>query len=349
MNKELRKPTLDQIVAAKSTLEPEIIGLTREQRKIYGYRLGVGKIQISLIAGCHADEPTGSIFLNHLTNFLGSLLPDHPLVETFQWYLVPYANPDGSHNNRYWSKEADQQFDLGLNLKYAIRELPGDDIEFGFPTDSVKSMRPENDAIYGFWKSANSKFNLHVSVHGMRISYGPWFLIDKDFISEVAGILAACKHEVELLRYHLHDVERKGEKGFFRFEPGFGSRPDSEAMKQHFRDLGDNEMAKRFHPSSMESIRSLGDPCLTLVTEMPLFIVPKDHSGLPWPDPTLSNWTERMNQWKLDIEQGQKNTRQVTQEASDLGLRAMPIRDQMHLQWTFIWSGIVHQLSQVDQ
>jgi len=349
LNKELSKPTLAQIIDAKSILDPEIIGLSRGERKIYGYRFGVGKVQVSLIAGCHADEPTGSIFLSHLNNFLGSLPKDHPLIKTFQWYIVPYANPDGTHSNRDWGQRADQQFDLGLNLKHEIRELPGDDMEFGFPSEAVKPLRPENAAIYNFWKSSGRKFDIHVSLHGMRISYGPWFLIDKDFISEVSGILEACKHEVELLKYKLHDVERKGEKGFFRFEPGFGSRPDSEAMKQHFTDRGDNEMAKRFHPSSMESIRSLGDPCLTLVTEMPLFIVPKAHSGLPWPDPTLNQWTERMNHWKLDIYQGKKNTDQVNKEASDLGLRAMPIRDQMHLQWTFIWSGLIHQLSQVEQ
>jgi len=348
MKKELCKPTLAQIIDAKSTPDPEIIGLSRGQRNIYGYRFGQGDILVSLISGCHADEPTGSIFLVHLINYLESLPEEHQLIQLFQWYIVPYANPDGSQINQRWYQKAPQSFDLGLNLQYAVRELPGDDMEFGFPTETVEALRPENTGIYNFWKSAKRKFDLHVSLHGMRISYGPWFLIDKDFISEVSDIRESCRKEVELLGYQMHDVDRNGEKGFFRFGPGFGSRPDSEAMKRYFKNRGDDEMASRFHPSSMESIRSLGDPCLTLVTEMPLFIVRKAHSGLPWPDPTLDHWTKQMNQWKSDLHQGRKKAGQVNTEASELGLTAMPVMDQMDLQWTFIWSGIIHRLSQVD-
>lgn len=349
MEKELSKPTIAQLIDAKSLLDSEIVGFSRDQREIHGHRFGEGQVQVSLIAGCHADEPTGSIFLNHLSNYLGSLPGDHHLIRLFQWYIIPYANPDGSQINRRWYHNPHQSFDFALNLQHAVRELPGDDMEFGFPTETVEALRPENTAIYNFWKSAKKKFDLHVSLHGMRISYGPWFLIDKDFISEVSDIQVSCKNEVELLGYQMHDVDRNGEKGFFRFGPGFGSRPDSEAMKQYFKDRGDNEMASRFHPSSMESIRNLGDHCLTLVTEMPLFIVPKKHHGLPWPDPTLDFWTEKMNQWKSDLHQGRKKTAQVNTEASELGLIAMPIIDQMQLQWTFIWSGIIHRLSQVDQ
>jgi len=348
LNKVLSKPNLAQIITAKSILDGEVIGYSRNGREIFGYHFGTGKVVVSLIAGCHADEPTGSMFLNHLTNYLGLLPKDHPLIELYQWYIVPFANPDGSHNNRNWYQDATQCYDFGLNLLGAVRELPGDDVEFGFQSDSVAALRPENEAIYKFWQQSNQKFSLHVSLHGMQVSYGPWFLIDKDFIHEVSDIIEYCQSDVNQLGYQMHDVDRKGEKGFFRFEPGFGSRPDSGAMRQYFLDRGDKEMASRFHASSMESIRSFNNSCLTLVTEMPLFIVPKTHSGLPWPDPTLTQWAEKMNQWKLDLSRDYKSTEQVTKEAHDQGLSAMPIEDQMDLQWSFIWSGLIHQLLHVD-
>ena len=77
-------------------------------------------------------------------------------------------------------------------------------------------------------------------------------------------------------------------------------------MAKHFLDLGDDGMASKFRPSSMEGIRKIstefGVDTLTLVSEMPLFIGSK------------------------------------TDDAS--ALKPMPIMDQMALQWVFVASGI---------
>ena len=43
-----------------------VIGRSREGNPIYGYRLGEGEIGVSLIAGCHADEPVGPEMLRRL-------------------------------------------------------------------------------------------------------------------------------------------------------------------------------------------------------------------------------------------------------------------------------------------
>ncbi|MCB1036733.1 MAG: peptidase, partial [Acidobacteria bacterium] len=73
---------------------------------------------------------------------------------------------------------------------------------------------------------------------------------------------------VSQMGFGLHDVDRKGEKGFHRIGPGFCTRPDSRAMAAFFIARGDAETAALFRPSSMELVRSLGGDPLTLVSEM---------------------------------------------------------------------------------
>lgn len=344
------KPSLKDIMQAGDIPKPMLIGKSRKKRALYGFRFGRGTFKISLIAGCHADEPTGPIFLSHLVKYLHSLPRHSPFLSELSWWIVPHVNPDGAFNNRKWYSSSDNSFDLVGNLLYAQRELPGDDVEFGFPLlPDIPSLRGETEAVYQFWKTAGSSFDLHVSLHGMRIAYGPWFLIDRDFMSEAAHIIADCSRQVAQMNYVLHDVDRKGEKGFYRLAEGFGSRPDSRAMREHFLLKNDHEMASRFHASSMESIRSLGDSCLTLVTEMPLFIIPRENHHLIWPDPCLSGWEDRLKKWQYQLSQKLLTADQVRQQATDEGLTAMPVMDQMRLQWHFIWSGINSQIKDHGQ
>ncbi|NIR44032.1 MAG: hypothetical protein GWN99_13410, partial [Gemmatimonadetes bacterium] len=54
----------------------------------------------------------------------------------YEWWIVPHINPDGAERNRAWQHEDADAYDLGAYLSYAVRELPGDDIEFGFPRDA---------------------------------------------------------------------------------------------------------------------------------------------------------------------------------------------------------------------
>ncbi len=137
----------------------------------------------------------------------------------------------------------------------------------------------------------------------------------------------------------MHDVERNGEKGFVRLGRGFTTRPDSRHMRKHFLELGDEETASRFRPSSMETVRSLGGDPLTLVSEMPLFITPGVGEELGPPDPVLELWKERRVRWRAAA-QSEERAAAVAREAQEAGLRAMPVKDQMILQWTFIVAGL---------
>ena len=333
----------EEIIAASpaSLPEGEMIGYSRERRSLAGYCFGQGAFRISLIAGCHADEPVGPRFLRHFVSYLSHLPKHSPILEDYQWWIVPHANPDGEAVNRSWYRDRDEHIDFIQYLSHVRRELPGDDIEFGFPRDGGDvDARPENKSVAAWWMKAGDSFHLHVSLHGMAFAGGPWFLIEPAWLSRCQELKAKCRRAVKELGYRLHDVDRQGEKGFRRLEEGFCTRPDSKSMTQFFLDRQDELTAGKFRPSSMEAIRSVGGDPLTLVTEMPLFILPRVGETLGPPDPEAERWKELIEEWKDRLRSEQTGTGAVGEEASQRGLRAMPIRDQMQLQWVLIVAGL---------
>ena len=142
------------------------IGSSREGRLIEALRIGSGKIQVSLIAGAHAEEPVGPMLLRLLCQYLQSLDRKHPFLTKVTWSIIPHINPDGEEKAKLWWTDNSAHYNLGEYLKYSQRELPGDDIEFGYPLRSSISnfMRPENDAAFSFWSSGKMDYHLHVSL-----------------------------------------------------------------------------------------------------------------------------------------------------------------------------------------
>lgn len=319
-----------------------VLGASREGRPIAGYRFGTGPVAVSLVGGCHADEPVGPRLLRRLVAYLGTRGAGDRMLTRVQWWIIPHLNPDGEARNAAWQTPDAPAYDLGHYLHRAVRELPGDDVEFGFPRHAGDAdARPENRAAYGWWRSCDRPFVLHASLHGTRFAAGPWFLIDRAWEHRCETLKAACRARVEALGYVLHDVERHGEKGFVRLGRGFTSRPDSKAMAAHFAARGDLETASRFRPSSMETVRSFGADTLTLVSEMPLFLLPGVGDDIGPPDPAAETWRGRIEAWRMELATGRAPAA-ISRAAAVRGLLPMPVRDQMALQWTFITAGL-HQ------
>ena len=278
-----------------------VIGTSREGREILGYRFGSGPQRVSLIAGCHADEPVGPMMLDRLAAELASRPAADPLFGRLSFRIVPHANPDGEARNAAWTREivdlaaGGRGYDPELYRRHGARELPGEDMEFGFPRSAEdREARPEYRAIAEFL-AAGAPYVLHGSFHGMSFAAGPWFLIEASWADRTVRLRDRLRRRVRAMGYALHDVDRRGEKGFHRIDEGFTSRPDSRAMAAYFEALGEPEVARRFRPSSMEMVRSFGGDPFTLVSEMPLFI-----------------------------------------QAGTAAPRAMPIDDQMRLQLAFL-------------
>ena len=324
----------------------ETIGHSRDGRPLRALILGRGSLRVSLIGGCHADEPVGPAMLRLLARYLGELDSNHPLLEEIEWRLVPHVNPDGALRNRPWSEvelatsdhrgQTDRAYDPVLYVRHVVRELPGDDIEFGFPRDSAdNSARPENLAVARFLEAAGP-LHLHGSFHGMGLAPGPWFLIERDWIDRTPEMRRQLRRQVSAMGYPIFDVDRRGEKGFERIDQGFSTRPDSGAMRDHFLQLGDQEMAARFRPSSMELVRSLGGDPLTLVSEMPLFLVAETSSRSQGPVFKAGTEGKRQLQDQLRVLAAELPIEAARTEMTKLGVRAMPIRDQMRLQLAFL-------------
>ncbi|NIV16419.1 MAG: peptidase M14, partial [Aliifodinibius sp.] len=119
------------------------LGESEEGRPILGIVLGNGLKTVSLIAGAHSDEPVGPETLR--TFIIRGLEQKDILADLFKNYrfvIVPHINPDGEARNQAWINKWP---DLSAYLQHAFRELPGRDLEFGFP-----DMRIENRLVSQF-------------------------------------------------------------------------------------------------------------------------------------------------------------------------------------------------------
>lgn len=330
------------ILATEPTLPTsgEEIGASREARPIVAYRLGHGRIRVSVIGGCHADEPVGPRLLRQLVAYLSERPPDDPLLTHCEWWIVPHINPDGEAKNQAWYGEHDPIYDIAAYLRNVVREAPGDDLEFGFPRNAGdRGARPESQAVYRWWHEAPGPFHLHVTLHGMGFAAGPWFLVEPGWKDRMEPLRQRCVARVKALGYELHDVERNGEKGFVRLARGFCTRPNSRSMRDFFLERHDPETAAHFRPSSMETIRSFGGDPLTLVSEMPLFLTPRVGETLGPPDPVAEVWKTRIAGWRRRLAEGAAPD-SIRADAIGADLSAMPIADQMDLQATLIAAGI---------
>lgn len=315
------------------------VGRSREGRSIDAYRFGRGSTRVSLLGGCHADEPVGPRLLQCLTAFLASLDPEDPLLTELDWWIVPHINPDGAIHNAPWQHPGATQYRLSEYLPGRVRELPGDDIEFGFPRDIADEARPEPTAVARWWATSLRPFAVHVTLHGMSFAAGPWFLIEPTWVDRCGDLMEHCSARTTELGYALHDVERHGEKGFKRIAPGFATRPSSRAMRTYFIERGDPDTAGRFRPSSMEHVRSLGGDPLTLVSEMPLFLLPDVGVELGPPDPRLEEWRAWLEEWTVRLAGGAP-PESIDEEARAAGVVPMPVIDQMRLQWALVSAAI---------
>ena len=339
----MRLPTED-ILAGNPPEGPKgtVIGQSREGRDLRGHLLGHGEVHISLIAGCHADEPVGPEMLSLLAGFLAGLSPDHELLTKMTWFIIPHLNPDGASRNAAWidrpiacidSKgRPDLAYDPFLYVEEVVRELPGDDIEFGFPRAADDRLaRPENQCAARFL-AAGAPFHLHASFHGMGFAPGPWFLLEPSWVDRTEPMRERLREQVHQMQLPLFDVDRKGEKGFSRIDEGFSTRPDSKAMVRFFRDRGDDDTASRFRPSSMEFVRGLGGDPLTVVSEMPLFLLlhRQEESARERFRPGTEG-TQKIHARIRELNRSKKGTEDPDSLAA-AGLGALAIRDQMRLQ-----------------
>jgi len=242
-------------------LDWRAIGRCRNGQEMFGIRLGAGDRHVSVIAGCHPDEPIGPMTAQFLPEAIQGAFP--ALLDEYTFHIVPQMNPDGADKNRPWFATPP---DFVQYAQHVLREAPGDDIEFNFGDQG----RPENRAAMEFLKN-DAPYDAHFSLHGMAVAEGAWCLICQEWADRAKPVMAELEAFYKRMLFPLHDVDRHGEKGFHRIRKGFATTPRSDAMKEYFMAQDDPDTAAKFLPSSMEWIESLGGDPLCMVSELPLF------------------------------------------------------------------------------
>lgn len=310
-------------LAAMGGIETREIGRSREGQPLYGYTMGRGPRAVSLIAGCHADEPVGPMTAQALPALVRTHAPE--LLDRFTFRVVPQINPDGADRNRPWFSDPP---DFRTYLDRVVREAPGDDIEFGFA--DAPGARPECRAALPFlWPSPVAA---HCSLHGMAWAEGAWFLINAPWADRAAGLMDGLD---ELCRAHglpRMELDRKGEKGFRRIRKGFSTTPHSQAMKDYFLQRGDPATAEKFLPSSMEAAMAAGGDPLCLVSELPLFLLNVPAS---LDDPVLYRFRDALEAAQANPEPGALDVL-----AQTFRLRPLPLAQQVALQFAMIVLGL---------
>lgn len=297
------------------------IGESEDGRPLVGYVVGSGPKRVSLIAGSHSDEPVGPESLRALVRAF-IIAPEKfvQYLEEYTFIIIPHVNPDGEARNSAWIDEWPR---LEAYLRYSFRELPGRDIEFGYP-----EMRQENKAVSTFLRD-HGPFAMHASLHGMGFSDGALLLIDQNWVDRTTGLAQSYVQLATKNGLRMHDHDRGGAKGFYYLGPGFTTTPRGDAMRTHFLSEGDPEMASKFHDSSMEFVRSLGGDPLCVVTELPLFVITELPDEEPEGRPlTYLKLKDALPQAKLAA----SNERPVEPFLGEFELSAIPTTQAMKMQ-----------------
>ena len=314
------------------------IGQSREDRPLHATTLGSGPLKISLVAGAHADEPVGPLTLERLEKWLATAPAARPLLEKATFSICADINPDGRERNSAWADSS--QWSLREYLRNRVRELPGDDVEFGFPAEGGRPARPENIAVAGFLRESGP-FDFHASLHGMAFAEGAWYLVNRREPGETGALRESLRAFTGSCGLGFHDWDRQGEKGFFRIAPGFCTTPTSTAMKEHFEKLSEPQEAEKFLPSSMEYVASLGGNPLCLVSEIPLFLVTATPADSPTPGANFIEVLERLPGAMADFASGQEDELEALENT--FALEPVSPRTAMKLQLGMILlaSGLV--------
>lgn len=263
-------------------VEVQEIGRSRAGRPIHSLKVGEGPIQIVAIAGAHPDEPVGTSTCLHFARTLATDPRLRSLREKITVRFVPQCNPDGSASNARWFPKWSTGADLKEYLLYVQRDLPQDDVEFGFPEIATGRARPENQAM-ARWFDGIGKIDHYVSLHSMFLGGGALFLVTARDMDAVAPKLRFLLEQAGVQGLPLHDKDRAGQKGFHRICAGIQTAPTAEAMREFFSAGNAGKVAEHFLLNSMQYVQRNNDCPLAFVSEIPLACDPRLSSMVELP------------------------------------------------------------------
>jgi hypothetical protein len=275
---EVRYLLPDDIVVQSESLaatHPQVrlsrLGFSREGRPILALKVGQGPRTVAVTANAHAEEAAGTVTCLRLLQALLEQPAGAFWLQEATFHCIPTANPDGLWRNRDWLEGT---FDLARFLRFRTRDLPGEDVEFGYLSEADGAVRPENRAVAGYLGSLPG-LDAYISLHSLDFAGGAWFLLQaSDWTGQepfLASVEEACARE----GVPLHDEDRAGQKGFTRLRPGFHTSPTAEAMRAFFGAAGQDDLAQQFRLNSLQFVRQCHGTPLAVVSELPLAYAPE--------------------------------------------------------------------------
>lgn len=261
----------ESLAAAHPEVQLARLGSSRQGRPIVALRVGQGPRTVAVKANAHAEEAAGTVTCLRLLQALLEQPAGTPWLRKATFHFIPTANPDGLWRNRDW---LEGPFDLAKFLRFHIRDLPWEDVEFGYPSAADPKVRPENQAVAGYLRSL-PRLDAYLSLHSMDFTGGAWFLLQTPDLSAQEPFLAFVEEACAREGVPLHDEDRAGQKGFTRLRPGFHTSPTAEEMQAFFELPGEADLNPRFRINSMQFVQRRHGTPLAVVSELPLAYAPE--------------------------------------------------------------------------
>ncbi len=251
-----------------------VIGKTEQGNNLYGITIGQSHLPIvQIIAGSHPDEPAGPLAaIEYIKQF-----PSHPLYQQVQLAIVPQIDVDGVISQQKWLEQYDEYIDIPSFIEHRLRRLPKKDREFSWP-GAVWPHTTQIEAIYvhHFFSHYTAPI-AHLSLHGMAIAEGAWYLLDTHLLQDPIlwkKLIQIAKNN----NFSLHDSLRYGEKGFRRAGKGFCTIPNGNAMRKWA--LQNNQYQNDFALNSMDSTFIKNKHTRCAVSEFPLIEIQPNYSEM---------------------------------------------------------------------
>ncbi len=296
------------------------IGLSQAGRPLYGCSIGAANLPlISVVAGAHPDEPAGPLAALALLQHWHQ----NGLAKRVRLAVVPQLDVDGTVAQTAWLTPWSGHVDLLRYAEHALRRPLGEDREFGWPgAPWGGQVLPECAAASAFLDQQGPAIG-HLSLHGMGIAAGAWYLLD-DTALRHAGLWRDLRRIATERHLPLHDSPRHGDKGFRRVGRGFCTTPSGIQMRRWALTTGRPAEAAAVAYGSMDAARARARAAarpapLCAVSEFPLALAPTADGAGP------GSWRQHLAAAVL----ADKPQAAIQNLLQDTGLRPVPLLDQV--------------------
>ena len=262
---------------AADGFQHEIIGRRKWHRSEW-FLIGNADLPlVSIVAGAHPDEPLTAS--NAISTAMETSSPAFSATLSRRATHGCRRQRGAKRMVSSWETAAD----LCRFLHHRMRRLPGADREFAWPGSPWNGcVLPECIAADQFLH-AHGPAIAHLSMHGMSMAQGPWFLLNRVALEDhtLWQQLRASAADAQL---PVHEFKRYGDKGFRRVglalhHPKWASRGSS--FKENDKQMADNF---GYSMTPQPNARDAGHPePLCGISEWPLLAIPSKHTTLLTP------------------------------------------------------------------